>query len=368
MPDTRSRIARRWPDLAWGAFAAVNLAVMVRWHDWQTVPFHFVWVSLTVLYGFRAWRRGSTAAVLAVVTVTTGYALLRTVQITGDGLDELTEVPLMLAMFLAMMWHADRRDVALEQARRSAEREREFIRDASHLLRTPITIARGHAELLLAGAGGQAREDADVVVGELNRLSRISDRLLMLAAADHPQFTSVRAVCLRSLLDATVQRWAAAAQRNFVPDAELTGTLQADEERLVCALDAVIENAVKATEPGDTIIVRASADGAAAVLEVVDFGAGIDEDALPRIFDRFARQPHRNGGTGLGLAIVRAIADAHGGSVTVKSTAGAGTSVSLRLPGYSEPSAAGAHAPIAPELARAPKWRVGRPSTWARSP
>ena len=141
MPATASRFTRLWPDVAWGAFAAINLAAMVHWHDWQTVPFHFVWVSLTLVYGFRAWRRGSTAAVLIVVTVTTGYALVRTVEITGDGLDELTEVPLMLAMFLAMMWHADRRDTALDQARRSAERERDFIRDASHLLRTPITIA-----------------------------------------------------------------------------------------------------------------------------------------------------------------------------------------------------------------------------------
>ena len=359
MPGTRSRIARRWPDLAWGAFAALNLAVMVRWHDWQTVPFHFVWVSLTLLYGFRAWRRGSTTAVLAVVTVTTGYALARTVQITGDGLDELTEVPLMLAMFLAMMWHADRRDVALDQVRRSAEREREFIRDASHLLRTPITIARGHAELLVAGAEGQAREDADVVVGELKRLSRISDRLLMLAAADHPRVTSVRALCLRSLLDATVQRWAAAAPRNFIADVALTGTLRADEERLVCALDAVIENAVKATEPGDTIIVRASAEDDTAVLEVTDLGSGIPEEALPRIFDRFARQPHRAGGTGLGLPIVKAIAEAHGGAVIVKSRPGAGTSVALRLPGYSEapsPPAAVAGAPIAPVLARPPRW------------
>ncbi len=371
MPGTRSRIARRWPDLAWGAFAAVNLAVMVRWHDWQTVPFHFVWVSLTLLYGFRAWRRGSTAAVLAVVTVTTGYALARTVQITGDGLDELTEVPLMLAMFLAMMWHADRRDAALEQVRRSAEREREFIRDASHLLRTPITIARGHAELLVAGADGQAREDADVVVGELKRLSRISDRLLMLAAADHAQFTSVRPLCLRSLLDATVQRWAAAAPRNFVADVALTGVLQADEERLVCALDAVIENAVKATAPGDTIIVRARAEEDSALLEVIDLGRGIPEEALPRIFDRFARQPHRDGGTGLGLPIVKAIAEAHGGSVFVRSRLGAGTSVALRLPGYSEgsaPHAAAVGAAPAPVLTRPRKWRLARPGTWARTP
>jgi signal transduction histidine kinase len=332
MPDIGSRISRRWPDLAWGAFAAVNLAVMVHWHEWQTVPFHFVWVSLTLLYGFRAWRRGSTAIVLAVVFVTTGYALLRTVQITGEGLDELTEVPLMLAMFLAMMWHADRRDVALEQARRSAEREHEFIRDASHLLRTPITIARGHAELVAATADGQARQDADVVVGELNRLSRISDRLLVLAAADHPQFTSRRPLCLRSLLEATVRRWAAAAPREFVADIDVTGTLEADEERLVCALDALIENAVKATAPGDRIVVRARADGDDAVLEVVDHGTGITAEALPRVFDRFARQPHHNGGTGLGLPIVKAIAEAHGGSVTVSSAEGDGTSAALRLP------------------------------------
>jgi signal transduction histidine kinase len=346
MPATASRFLRRsWPDLAWGGFAAVNLAVMVRWHDWQTVPFHFVWVSLTLLYGFRAWRRGSTIAVLAVVTVTTGYALAKTVQITGKGLDELTEVPLMLAMFLAMMWHADRRDVALDQARRSAEREREFIRDASHLLRTPITIARGHAELAAAGAEGQARHDAEVVVGELGRLSRISDRLLMLAAADHPRFTSVRTLCPRALVEGTVQRWAAAAPREFAADVDLAGTLQADEERLVCALDAVIENAVKATRPGERVTVRGRAVGDAVILEVADDGRGIPEEALPRIFDRFARQPHQDGGTGLGLPIVKAIMEAHGGSVTVESRPGEGTTVRLLLPGY-RPTAARPAAPL----------------------
>jgi signal transduction histidine kinase len=292
--------------------------------------------------------------------VTTGYALLRTVQITGDGLDELTEVPLMLAMFFAMMWHAGRRDVALEQVSRSAEREREFIRDASHLLRTPITIARGHAELLVLE--GQARHDADVVLGELTRLSRISDRLLVLAAADHPQFTSVRAVCLRSLLDATVQRWAAVAPRDFVADVELTGTLHADEERLVCAIDAAIENAVKATQPGDRVVLRARAGDGIAVLEVIDHGAGISKAALPRIFDRFARQPHPSGGTGLGVPIIKAITEAHGGWLTVTSSPGVGTCVGLHLPRYSALSSAGAadaHDGMEPDLTCPPKGRRG---------
>jgi signal transduction histidine kinase len=343
MPAIESARSARWPDLAWAAFAAVNIAAMVRWQDWQTVPFHFVWVSLTILYGFRAWRRGSTAAVLVVVSLTTGYALLRRVQVTGEGLDELTEVPLMAAMFVAMMWHAHRRDVALDVAERSTEREREFVRDASHLLRTPITIARGHAELVAAGVDGQDRRDMDVVVGELARLSRISNRLLVLAAADHPGFASVRPVCVPALIEATVERWAAAAPRRFVADSQLTGTLAVDEERLVCALDALIENAVKATEPDDIVILRATTNGdGLAELEVVDHGAGIHPDALPRIFDRFAREPHRDGGTGLGLPIVKAITEAHGGSTAVTSIFGEGTSVRLRLPGYVEAAAAGA--------------------------
>jgi signal transduction histidine kinase len=139
----------------------------------------------------------------------------------------------------------------------------------------------------------------------------------------------------------------------------------------VCALDAVIENAVKATAPGDTIIVRARAEEDSALLEVIDVGPGIPAEALPRIFDRFARQPHRNGGTGLGLPIVKAIAEAHGGSVSVTSRPGAGTSVALRLPGYSEgsaPHAAAAGAAAAPVLARPRRWRRARPATWARAP
>jgi|1186.fasta_scaffold70198_2 two-component system OmpR family sensor kinase len=337
MPDTGSARSARWPDLAWAAFAAINIVAMVLWQDWQTVPFHFVWVSLTILYGFRAWRRGSTAAVLLAVAVTTGYALWRRVQVTGEGLDEMTEVPLMSAMFVAMTWHAHRRDVALEQANRSAERERDFVRDASHLLRTPITIARGHAELAASGAEGQARHDLTVVTDELARLSRISNRLLVLAAADHPGFTSVRDVDMGALIDTTVERWAAAAPRRFVADNRLTGTLAADEERLVCALDALLENAVKATREGDLIMLRGAAGPhGTAELEIVDDGAGIAPDALPRVFDRFARDPHQDGGTGLGLPIVKAIVEAHGGSVAIHSVPGEGTCVRLRLPGYAE--------------------------------
>ena len=101
----------------------------------------------------------------------------------------MTEVPLMAAMFLAMVWHAQRRQSALDEAARAAERERELVRDLSHQLRTPITAARGHVELLLSsGLGSQERGDAEVVLDELTRLSRISDRLLLLAVVEDPAF------------------------------------------------------------------------------------------------------------------------------------------------------------------------------------
>jgi signal transduction histidine kinase len=332
---TASRIKRLWPELLWAAFAAANVGAMIGLHEWQTVPFHFVWVSLTILYGFRVWKPLPTAAVLVVVCLATGYALLTKVLATGEGIDEMTEVPLMSAMFLAMVWHARRRDAALREARAAAEREREFIRDASHLLRTPITVARGHAELVAATTSGQEGRDLEVVVEELGRLSRISDRLLLLATAEHPHFTTVRDVRMGSLVKSTVERWSVAADRDWGCESGCHGTVRGDEERLVAAIDAIIENAVKHTRSGDRITVRGRAEGDQAVLEVADGGAGIPPETLPRIFERFVRgAPNGNGGTGLGLPIVKAIVEAHGGSIAVASAPGEGTTVRLRLPGF----------------------------------
>jgi signal transduction histidine kinase len=335
---------RYWPELLWGVFAAANVAFMVVVDEWQTVPFHFVWVSLTILYGFRVWPLRTTALVLVAVGLTTGAALW-----SGSGIDEMTEVPLMSAMFLAMVWHARRRDDALATARSAAERERDFIRDASHLLRTPITVARGHAELVAASASAQDAQDLGVVVDELQRLSRISSRLLVLASAEHPDFQRNLPVELGPLVESTVRRWGVGADRELRAEVLADGTVEGDEERLVAALDAVVENAIKATEPGSLIVVRARAEDGAAVLEVADRGRGIPADALPHVFDRFVRQPHPTGGTGLGLPIVKAIVEAHGGTASVVSAPGEGTTVSLRLPGY-EPAAVGARSARADDL------------------
>src|SRR3954451_20880979 len=182
MSATASTLRKRWVELSWCGFAAVNFAAMPFGGEWETVPFHFVWVSLTIVYGFRVWRPWPTAGALTVVMLVSGLELA---WMEGRGqvaAAELTEVPLMSAMFVAMVWHARRRQAALEELHRATERERDFVRDASRELRTPITIARGHAELIrTSGVSDEAAADADVVLDELTRLQRIAERLLLLA-------------------------------------------------------------------------------------------------------------------------------------------------------------------------------------------
>jgi signal transduction histidine kinase len=275
--------------------------------------------------------------------------------------DELTEVPLMAAMFLAMVWHAQRRAAAMEEVRRLAEserrlreREHDFVRDASHELRTPITVARGYAELIRSAHGfSETGDDAGLILGELEKLTRISERLLTLARAEQPDFLRRAPLDLEDLITRTARRWTAAADRHWQVQVGVDGELVADAERLEAALDALIENAVAATAVGGRILLRArlDAENDEAVIEVVDDGVGIRPEHLERVFDRFWRvdkdRGRERGGTGLGLAIVRAIVEAHGGSVDVSSSLGRGSIFTCRLPCVGCQQPAGEFAPPA---------------------
>jgi signal transduction histidine kinase len=126
------------------------------------------------------------------------------------------------------------------------------------------------------------------------------------------------------------------APRAWRLDVDLAGHLLADPEALRNALDALLENAVKYTDPGDAVELVAHADGTGGVvIEVSDSGAGVPRDALPRIFDRWARadgaRTRERGGAGLGLAIVAAVARAHGGRCSVEPQS-RGTAFRLHLP------------------------------------
>jgi two-component system OmpR family sensor kinase len=332
-----------WLEVAWVVFALANLVAMWLLPAWETVPFHFIWISLTVVYGFRVWDMERTGWVLTAVVVTTGVLLLHEVSESFQPPDELTEVPLMAAVFLAMVWHARRRVVAmegerasLEANRRLLEGQRRFVQDASHELRTPITIAMGHADLLAREIRDpELAEDASIVVDELLRLRRLADRLLLLASSADPDFLTRSPTEVHSLLAEARARWAP-TERRFVVERGNAAVALADPERLGTALDALIENAVKQTEPGDEIRLGARREGGRVAIRVADSGPGIAPEQLEAIFERFARldvgRSRERGGVGLGLAIVRAIAEAHGGSVRVRSALGQGSVFEILLP------------------------------------
>jgi signal transduction histidine kinase len=330
-------------DAAWFAFAAGNLAAMAVWPSWETIPFHFIWISLTLLYGFRVWEPGATGFVLGLVIVATGTLILSDA-FSGEQLwGELFEVPLMAAMFLAMVWHARRRQDALrtiegEAAERSAllDQQKRFLHDVSHELRTPVTIARGHLEVLQR-LDGRSAQEVEVALDELGRIEHILERLLFLAKAKQPDFVVLADVEAEPFLEDVFMRWSEVVPRSWTLGELARGTLRADPEALRNALDALLENAVKYTEQGDAITLSARSAGDELVIQVADEGSGLPPKALERIFDRFARaDPARSraqGGAGLGLAIVEAIVKAHGGSCAAKNSA-AGAVFTLRFPDF----------------------------------
>jgi signal transduction histidine kinase len=342
-PDRWTWPSRRfvWADVAWVVFAIANLFAMFVFASWETVPFHFIWVSLTILYGFRVWSITTTGRVLGAIILVTGAALIFDISRGTQPLDEVTEVPLMSAMFLAMVWHARRRLAATEEIQRVSEansrlleRERQFIQNASHELRTPITIALGHAELVhQARDPGTIAEDSLVVVQELMRLRRLAERLLLLAAADDPDFLHKTPMEVEPMLVEAVHRWLATPRQWRLGTTDEV-IVDADVDRLALAIDALVENAVKHTQPNDWIELSVRRNHGVEI-EVADSGSGIPTQDLERIFERFAsadtRESRDAGSLGLGLSIVKTVAEAHGGSVRVRSQVGKGSAFELVL-------------------------------------
>jgi two-component system, OmpR family, sensor kinase len=332
MSSSREPLRRdRRAELGWAAFCVACAAAMLVFPQWQTVPFHWIWITITVLYGYRRWSNLQTALTLLAVAVLTTVTMLRTPVERA----ELSEVPLMSGVFLAMVWHVRRRQEAVDEQCRIAEREREFMRDAAHSLRTPLTVAQGHAELLLAGLepGTQNHDDGAVMLDELRRLSRIADQLLLLSAVGHADALLLAPVRVDQLACEAARRWSAAGRREIAVEHPEPLSVLGDEQRLRHALDALVENALNATGPDDRVTISTGVHDGKARLSVVDTGPGIAASEAERVFERFVRGPCTAGraGTGLGLPIVKAITEAHGGTVTLTGNVGGGAVFTLTL-------------------------------------
>jgi len=348
------RARSSWVDIVWAVFVGVNLLGMREMGAWSTIPFLVIWVSLTLVYGLRMWRLQPAIMTVAAVTLATGGIIVAQVVDGQQEADYLVEVPLVALMFLAMVWHGRRRQAALlerlaamEEVQRVSrenlyllERQHLFLLDASHELGTPITVALGHAELIEQAADEQVAEDARVVVGELGRLRRLAGRLLLLASAPDPGFLDLAPVPADSVMMDALERWGH-APRCWQLGELAEATIPADRDRLAAALDALLENAIAHTDKGDRIELSARIQNGQAIFTVTDSGCGIPEADLDRIFARFARaSPQRSrqsGGFGLGLPIARAIAEAHQGTVRVRSSPGHGSTFEVLIPAAPSP-------------------------------
>ncbi|MDA0170761.1 ATP-binding protein [Solirubrobacter taibaiensis] len=212
--------------------------------------------------------------------------------------------------------------------------QRAFVSDASHELRTPITIVRGHLELL-GDDPQERRETVALVTDELDRMSRFVDDLLLLAKAERSDFLRVDEVELGALTDELLDKAAALGKRSWALEARGEAVLHADRQRLTQAVMGLAQNAVQHTKDGDAIWIGTGVDAGEASLWVRDSGPGVAREDQDRIFDRFARAAgsrRRSEGAGLGLAIVRAIAEAHGGRATLASQPGAGSTFTVVVP------------------------------------
>lgn len=212
--------------------------------------------------------------------------------------------------------------------------QRQFVDDAGHELRTPITVVRGHIELLDHADPADREETVALVLDELDRMHRFVEDLLLLAKAEQPDFLRLEPVDLEVLTRETGRKCAAIAARDWQVMHVGRGVVVADRQRLTQAAMQLAQNAVDHTGPGMRIEIGSDLVEGAACLWVADEGPGIPVAQHERVFDRFARggDGRRGSGAGLGLSIVRAIAEAHRGRVEVVSTPGAGARFTIVVP------------------------------------
>ncbi|WP_207924469.1 sensor histidine kinase [Gordonia zhaorongruii] len=253
--------------------------------------------------------------------------LTRRIAVTGrDDVSALAE------QFNAML---DRLSLAFQS-------QRDFLDDASHELRTPITIIRGHLELM----GDDPQERVDVmrlVTEELDRMSRLVEDLLLLAKAERPDFVVPQEVSVPELTVDIHSKVRALGDRRWLLDSVGEGTAEVDPQRVTQAMVALAHNAVGHTGPGDEIRLGSALhddpSGRPSVsFWVTDTGPGVSPADQKTIFARFHRgsRPRETtgyrAGAGLGLAIVSAIAQAHRGEVKLTSVSGEGATFGVELP------------------------------------
>jgi signal transduction histidine kinase len=294
----------------------------------------------------RAFRDGllvaaGTLLLVAPVVWLVAGRMLRPIELLADTAQDITvhdlsqrlprqgtaEIADLIERFNAMV---DRLETAVREQRR-------FLNDASHELRTPLTVMRGHLEVA-SHDPDKANAAIGIALTELDRMGRIVDDLLVLARAGQIGFLRVGPVDSDDFLSSIHSRVVGMSDHAWVIDAMPLGVVHADGQRLDQIMLNLCVNAARHTPSGGEIGIGAELTTDRFRMWVRDTGEGIDPDDLDLIFERFhrGRGPQASGptgvGAGLGLSIVRAIAEAHGGTATVTSTLGEGSTFTVSIP------------------------------------
>lgn len=212
--------------------------------------------------------------------------------------------------------------------------QRRFIDDAGHELRTPITVIRGHLDLM-SDDPEDRRRTMELVSDELDRMSRMVNDLLTLARTEHPDFLHLRTTDLDELTLRMFENARGLAPRDWRLEGTADGRAIVDEQRLMQAVLQLAANAARHTEDGQAIAMGSGILDGHLRFWVHDSGLGVPHAERDRIFERFYRSPSRRhpaDGAGLGLAIVKAIAEAHGGHVELDSQPGHGATFAVVVP------------------------------------
>lgn len=294
---------------------AIDQAVLVA-------AYVFVVVMLVAL--FLAWL-GIGQVLFPLQTLTETVRSIRGMETMAEpipvhGADEIAELTITF-------------NEMLERLQASFASQRDFINDASHEFQTPITVIRGHLEILSQTLDSR-HEVIDLVTDELNRMSRLVDDLLLLAKAERPDFLDLDMIAVDQLTEELFAKSTALASRQWLLVSKASVHIVGDRQRLTQLMMNLVQNAVEHTVNGDTIEIGSNLVADSVYFWTRDTGSGIALQDQSRILQRFARGQgrRRSKGSGLGLAIVKAIAEAHGGEILIQSQPGVGSKFTAIIP------------------------------------
>jgi signal transduction histidine kinase len=237
---------------------------------------------------------------------------------------------------------ADTFDGMLSRLEHAFDSQKQFIQDASHELRTPIAIAQTNIEVLEMDDKVTVKDYErlkDILKVNLERMSTMSEKLLLLSESEQGK-ANWSTIDLTALLNEVTAEFKTKAGEKSInlelATIEETMPISGDAFRLKQVLVNLVDNAIKYNKPGGAVKISARADDSQVVVEIKDNGIGISQADQQRIFERFYRvdksRSRAQGGSGLGLAIVKKIVEEHGGTVSVESALGEGSTFRITLP------------------------------------